>query len=178
VPDSVCQIMVDVFGAQGGGVGSSDPNRGARATAAISAMPGEALQVNVGEQGGNGDDGGNGGFNGGGGGIAGQGGGNGTAGSCGDGGDGPGLGGGAGGGGWFGGGGGGGNDNTNPGGVSGGGGGGSGLGPAGTAFETGVREGYGLVAITFDPAASTCGAAMAPAPGPAPVVEADPRFTG
>ena len=33
-----------------------------------------------------------------------------------------------------------------------GGGGGSGFGPAGVAFETGVRTGDGLVTITYDPA--------------------------
>jgi hypothetical protein len=38
--------------------------------------------------------------------------------------------------------------------FGGGGGGGSGFGPAGVAFETGVREGDGVVTITFDPDAA------------------------
>lgn len=48
-------------------------------------------------------------------------------------------------------------------------GGGSGFG---TILETGVQEGDGLVTITYDAAANTCGA---PAPSPVPV---EPRFTG
>src|SRR5690606_19400423 len=53
--------------------------------------------------------------------------------------------GGGGGGGWFGGGGGG----ATASGAAGGGGGGSGYGPPGTVFESGVREGDGLLTITF-----------------------------
>jgi hypothetical protein len=52
-----------------------------------------------------------------------------------------------------------------------GGGGGSGFGPAGVAFETGVREGDGVVTITYDPDAGGCPQAVA-------AVVAEPRFTG
>jgi Glycine rich protein len=55
----------------------------------------------------------------------------------------------------------------------GGGGGGSGVGPAGVAFETGVREGDGVVTITYDPDAGGCPAAAA-----AIAVVVEPRFTG
>jgi hypothetical protein len=57
------------------------------------------------------------------------------------------------------------------GGCVGGGGGGSGFGPPGVAFETGVREGDGVVTITYDPDAGGC-------PQPVAVVVAEPRFTG
>jgi hypothetical protein len=58
--------------------------------------------------------------------------------------------------------------------AGGGGGGGSGFGPAGVAFETGVREGDGVVTITYDPAAGGC-----PESVPTVVtVVAEPRFTG
>lgn len=80
----------------------------------------------------------------------------GTSGSFGSGGVGASLGGsgggaGGGGGGYYGGGGGG---TTNVGTASAAGGGGSGFGPAGVAFQTGVREGHGLVVITYPPDAS------------------------
>jgi hypothetical protein len=55
----------------------------------------------------------------------------------------------------------------------GGGGGGSGFGPTGVTFETGVREGDGVLTITFDPDAGGC-----PAPAPVAAVVAQPRFTG
>jgi hypothetical protein len=87
-------------------------------------------------------------------------------------------GGGGGGGGLFGGGGGAG-DNGSTVNNGGGGGGGSGFGPAGVAFETGIREGDGVAAITYDPAAGGCPAPEPePAPAPAPVVVAAARFTG
>ncbi|MDQ6853216.1 MAG: hypothetical protein M3046_05910, partial [Actinomycetota bacterium] len=56
-----------------------------------------------------------------------------------------------------------------------GGGGGSGFGPAGVAFETGVREGDGVLTITFDPDTGGC---PGPAPAPVAAVVAQPRFTG
>jgi hypothetical protein len=55
-----------------------------------------------------------------------------------------------------------------------GGGGGSGFGPAGVAFETGVREGDGVVTITYDPAAGGCPESVATVV----TVVAEPRFTG
>ena len=62
--------------------------------------------------------------------------------------------------------------------MAGGGGGGSGFGPAGTQFETGVREGDGQVTISYDPMTDSCPPAPAPAPTPAPVVVTEVRFTG
>jgi hypothetical protein len=56
-----------------------------------------------------------------------------------------------------------------------GGGGGSGFGPAGVAFETGVREGDGVLTITFEPDTGGC---PGPAPAPVAAVVAQPRFTG
>ena len=68
---------------------------------------------------------------------------------------------------------------------SGGGAGGSGFGPAGaTVFETGVREGNGVVSITFDPDAGTCSTTTTTAApttttaAEAVAVTASPRFTG
>jgi hypothetical protein len=55
------------------------------------------------------------------------------------------------------------------------GGGGSGSGPAGVAFETGVREGDGVVTITYDADAGGCPQPAQPA---AVTVVAQPRFTG
>jgi hypothetical protein len=85
--------------------------------------------------------------------------------------DGPNDGGGGGGGGLFGGGGGAGDDNETD--DAGGGGGGSGFGPADVEFETGVREGDGVVTITFDPDAGGC-----PVEQQVTAVVAEPRFTG
>jgi hypothetical protein len=59
--------------------------------------------------------------------------------------------------------------------AGGGGGGGSGSGPAGVAFETGVREGDGVVTITYDADAGGCPQPAQPA---AVTVVAQPRFTG
>jgi Glycine rich protein len=81
--------------------------------------------------------------------------------------------GGGGGGGLFGGGGGGAEEFATD--FGGGGGGGSGFGPAVVAFETGAREGDGVVTITFDPEAGGCPSAAVPAQV---VVVAQPRFTG
>ena len=56
-----------------------------------------------------------------------------------------------------------------------GGGGGSSSGPLGSTFETGVRDGDGVITITFDPEAGGCppdGGMVAVA------VVAAPRFTG
>lgn len=64
--------------------------------------------------------------------------------------------------------------------FSGGGGGGSGVGPAGTAFETGVREGNGLIDFTYDSAAGTCPPAP-PSSSTTPAATSPavaPRFTG
>jgi hypothetical protein len=63
--------------------------------------------------------------------------------------------------------------------FSGGGGGGSGFGPAGTVFETGVREGDGQIDITYDAEAGTCPVtptSPTTTAGAAPAVT--PRFTG
>jgi hypothetical protein len=60
--------------------------------------------------------------------------------------------------------------------AGGGGGGGAGFGPSGVTFETGVREGDGVVTITYDPAAGGCPVPVTPA-SPTAVV-AEPRFTG
>jgi hypothetical protein len=66
VPANVCQLTIDVFGAQGGNAGSPPGvgGRGGRATATLSVTPGEALRVTVGGQGdpNTGDAGGLGGF--------------------------------------------------------------------------------------------------------------------
>jgi hypothetical protein len=51
VPAGVTQVVVDAFGAQGGGASGG---LGGRATATVPVTPGEVLQVNVGEQGGTG----------------------------------------------------------------------------------------------------------------------------
>jgi hypothetical protein len=64
---------------------------------------------------------------------------------------------------------------TNTGATSGGGGGGSGFGPPGVAFETGVREGHGVLTITADPAAGSC---VTAGPAAALALVAVPRFTG
>jgi hypothetical protein len=102
----------------------------------------------------------------------------GSLGEGGDGGDGFNIAGGGGGGGYYGGGGASGapEEDAN---FSGGGGGGSGFGPAGTVFETGVREGHGQIDITFDAEAGTCPSTPTTPPTTAansPAVV--PRFTG
>jgi hypothetical protein len=60
----------------------------------------------------------------------------------------------------------------------GGGGGGSGFGPEGVAFGTGVREGDGLVTITYDTEADTCGPDVLPDDTTPPVIAGRPAFTG
>ena len=68
VPEDVCEITVEAFGAEGGSEDEEDATGGlgGSATATIPVTPGEELEVNVGEAGEHGDDGGGGGFNGGG----------------------------------------------------------------------------------------------------------------
>lgn len=135
VPDDVCRITIDAYGASGGaGALGADPvtpgGLGARATGTIDVTPGEPLAIVVGGAGGDAAEPlpGRGGFGGGG-----------------DGGYGVLDGGGGGGGGAMGGGGGAGMTSNG----GGGGGGGSSAGPAGTVFETGVREGDGLITLTW-----------------------------
>ena len=66
--------------------------------------------------------------------------------------------------------------------LGGGGGGGSSVGPPGSMFETGVREGDGAVTITFDPEAGGCpqdpGLAAVPVAAVPVAVVTVPRFTG
>jgi hypothetical protein len=81
-----------------------------------------------------------------------------------------GRGGGGGGGGFFGGGGGGGLEENS---HAAGGGGGSGFGPPGTAFETGVRAGDGMVTITFTSAGPATESVT-----PVDTVVGTPSFTG